>query len=219
MICLDGDTWEKIFYRVDARRRLEKELKDFSWLIGYNLKAYHKKEIVDLISKNVTPGKITMAIGNGLSDVPMLRRAHIGVVVRGEKPGEDVKDQADYVIGELRFLKRLLHHGVLGKRNSFKLENVLWYEILMFNMMPFVWYTMAIIFTGYHSSDLLFGESYTLPFLGAMAIVYSLIVYWSKRKADEDPVISEKRFSEDYVMSRDHGRSNTLFYLITLGGC
>lgn len=217
MICLNGEVWEKIFYRVDARNKLGDTLKDYTWFIGYNLKPYHKKEIIDLICKNVTPGKISMAIGNGLSDLPMLRRAHIGVVVRGERPGEDVKAQGDYVIGEFRFLKQLLHHGVLGKRNSFKFENVLWYEMLMFNMMPFVWYTMATLIDGSHTSNLPFGESYTLPFLSALAIFYAIIIYWNKRAADEDSYINDADFSKEYLQSREQGRSNTLALLVLTG--
>ena len=57
---------------------------------------------------------VTLAIGDGANDVEMIRTAHIGVGVIG-KEGTQAVNNADYAIGQFRFLTRLLL--VYGHRN------------------------------------------------------------------------------------------------------
>ena len=72
----------------------------------------YKASVVKLAKDN---GKwITLAIGDGANDVPMIMEAHIGIGVCG-KEGTQAVRSSDYAIGQFQFLKRLiLLHGRWG---------------------------------------------------------------------------------------------------------
>jgi P-type E1-E2 ATPase len=60
---------------------------------------------------------ISLAIGDGANDVPMIQAANVGVGIKG-KEGTQAARSSDYAIGQFRFLKRLmLVHGRRGYRN------------------------------------------------------------------------------------------------------
>ena len=71
-----------------------------------------KSKIVKLVK---THGKwITLAIGDGVNDVPMIMEAHIGVGIQGKEGSQAVRN-ADFSIGQFRFLdKLLLIYGRVG---------------------------------------------------------------------------------------------------------
>jgi len=57
---------------------------------------------------------ITLGIGDGANDVPMIMEAHIGIGIQG-KEGTQAVRSADYAIGQFRFLEKLLLvHGRNG---------------------------------------------------------------------------------------------------------
>lgn len=63
-----------------------------------------KSDIVALAKNN---GQwITMAVGDGANDVPMITEAHIGVGIRGRE-GTQAARAADYTIGKFKYLKVL----------------------------------------------------------------------------------------------------------------
>lgn len=73
-----------------------------------------KADIVGLSKKY--DKKITLSIGDGANDVPMIMTAHIGVGIRGKEGSQAVRS-ADYAIGQFRFLHNLLFvHGRWGYR-------------------------------------------------------------------------------------------------------
>ena len=68
-----------------------------------------KREVVKLIKD--TSGKVTLSIGDGANDVPMILEAHIGVGLYGEE-GIQAVQASDYALGEFRYLwELLLVHG------------------------------------------------------------------------------------------------------------
>jgi phospholipid-transporting ATPase len=73
-----------------------------------------KSQIVKLAKAE---GKwLTLSIGDGANDVPMIMEAHIGVGISG-KEGTQAVRSADYSIGQFQFLQRLLLvHGRYGYR-------------------------------------------------------------------------------------------------------
>jgi len=63
---------------------------------------------------------ITLAVGDGANDVPMIMEAHIGVGIRG-KEGTQAARSADYTIGKFKHLKNLAFvHGRLGYKRVAK---------------------------------------------------------------------------------------------------
>lgn len=68
-----------------------------------------KSDIIALAKKNGP--WITLAVGDGSNDVPMLMEAHIGVGMRGNE-GNQAARAADYTLGKFKFLRILtLVHG------------------------------------------------------------------------------------------------------------
>ncbi len=61
------------------------------------------------------PAGRTLAIGDGANDVAMIQAADVGVGVAG-KEGRQAVNNADFAIGQFRFLARLLLvHGTLSQ--------------------------------------------------------------------------------------------------------
>jgi magnesium-transporting ATPase (P-type) len=71
-----------------------------------------KSKVVQLAK---THGKwVTLSIGDGANDVPMIMEAHIGVGIQG-KEGTQAVRSADFSIGQFRFLEKLLlSYGRIG---------------------------------------------------------------------------------------------------------
>lgn len=73
-----------------------------------------KADVVALAKRNGS--WITVSIGDGANDVPMIMEAHIGIGIRG-KEGTQAVRSADYAISQFFFLHRLiLVHGRWGYR-------------------------------------------------------------------------------------------------------
>ncbi|GLD95265.1 hypothetical protein PINS_up020842 [Pythium insidiosum] len=65
-----------------------------------------KEFLVDMV-RTQFPNKVTMAVGDGANDVPMIQRAHIGIGIAGEE-GAQAADSSDYSIPQFRFLQKLV---------------------------------------------------------------------------------------------------------------
>ncbi|KAA6389783.1 MAG: putative phospholipid-transporting ATPase IA [Streblomastix strix] len=63
-----------------------------------------KADVVDAIKGNTK--SITLAIGDGANDVPMIQKAHIGVGISGNE-GMQAFITSDYLIVQCRLISRL----------------------------------------------------------------------------------------------------------------
>ena len=66
-----------------------------------------KQSLVGLVKKDSVPKTTTLAIGDGAHDVSMIREADVGVGIIG-KEGRQAANNADFAIGQFKFLRRLL---------------------------------------------------------------------------------------------------------------
>ena len=57
--------------------------------------------------RRAQPELVTLAIGDGANDVPMIQRAHVGVGIFGLE-GAQAVNSADYALGQFRFLQELV---------------------------------------------------------------------------------------------------------------
>lgn len=75
------------------------------------------KQKAEVVKLALTNGKwITLSIGDGANDVPMILTANIGIGIAG-KEGTQAVRSADYALGQFQFLKKILFsHGRWGYR-------------------------------------------------------------------------------------------------------
>ena len=90
---------------------------------------------------------VTLAIGDGANDVEMIRTAHIGVGVIG-KEGTQAVNNADYAIGQFRFLTRLiLVYGHRNYRGITLASLLIFYKNILFTLIQYL-YTFICGFSG-----------------------------------------------------------------------
>jgi len=82
--------------------------------------------------KNWYPDKISLAIGDGANDVPMLMEAHIGIGIAGRE-GMQAARSSDYAIGQFKHLKNLLfYHGREAYRRNSDIVSYNFYKNLLY---------------------------------------------------------------------------------------
>jgi magnesium-transporting ATPase (P-type) len=83
-----------------------------------------KASVVKLVTEPTlmfSPGNISLAIGDGANDVPMIQAANVGIGISG-KEGRQAVLSSDYSFAQFRFLKRLvLVHGNYSYKRISKL--------------------------------------------------------------------------------------------------
>ena len=84
-----------------------------------------KANIVRMVKEGITPSPVTLSIGDGANDVPMIQEAHLGVGISG-KEGKQAVNASDVAIAQFRFLQRLLL--VHGRWNYRRLSTVVLYS-------------------------------------------------------------------------------------------
>lgn len=92
---------------LDHRRRVLRIGQLCRSIIACRLTPLQKQQLVGLVKTDTKPKAITLAIGDGANDVSMIREADVGVGIIG-KEGRQAANNADFAIGQFKFLKRLL---------------------------------------------------------------------------------------------------------------
>lgn len=94
-----------------------------------------KKDVVNLVKTYC--GAVTLSIGDGANDVPMILEAHIGVGLYGEE-GIQAVQASDYALGEFRFLwELLLVHGRFNYIRQSEMILYFFYKNLVFTLPQF----------------------------------------------------------------------------------
>jgi phospholipid-transporting ATPase len=101
-----------------------------------------KREVCLLVKDNMPHKPVTLSIGDGANDVPMILAAHIGVGIRGLE-GQQAAMSADYAIAQFRYLERLiLLHGTWSYRRVSHLICYFLYKNIVFSFPQFIWTLM-----------------------------------------------------------------------------
>jgi phospholipid-translocating ATPase len=103
-----------------------------------------KSFVVNMVKRS---GHITLAIGDGGNDVPMLQAAHVGVGIKGLE-GSQAKLAADFAIGQFRFLSKLIlvHGHTAFQRTAMIVQQSFWKTVLIAWVQ--VLYNMSTDFSG-----------------------------------------------------------------------
>ncbi|KAG5493999.1 hypothetical protein JKF63_01832 [Porcisia hertigi] len=90
---------------------------------------FHKSYVVNVVRR---AGHITLAIGDGGNDVPMLQAAHVGVGVKGRE-GSEAQLASDFAIGQFCFLSKLLlvHGHTAYQRTAMIVQQSFWKTVLI----------------------------------------------------------------------------------------
>eukprot|EP00927_Polykrikos_kofoidii_P019921 TRINITY_DN1934_c0_g2_i1.p1 TRINITY_DN1934_c0_g2~~TRINITY_DN1934_c0_g2_i1.p1 ORF type:complete len:1724 (-),score=346.37 TRINITY_DN1934_c0_g2_i1:58-5175(-) len=121
-LVLTGSALEKISAD-GSRHQLLKVAMRCSVVIACRLSPLQKAELVSLVrAKAKAPGvmsqPVTLAIGDGANDVPMIHAAQVGVGIYGRE-GMQAANASDFAIAQFQYLSRLLLvHGRWNYRRS-----------------------------------------------------------------------------------------------------
>mmetsp|Transcript_30701 Transcript_30701/g.77025 ORF Transcript_30701/g.77025 Transcript_30701/m.77025 type:complete len:1146 (-) Transcript_30701:11-3448(-) len=120
-----------------------------------------KRQVVELVQREM--GEISLAVGDGANDVPMIQAAEIGVGIRG-KEGMQAALSSDYSIGQFRFLKRLLLvHGHWNYKRIAFLVCYFFYKNFVISFIPF-WFAIDNHFSGQPFFDAWLRRGYNVLF-------------------------------------------------------
>ena len=95
-------------------------------VVACRLTPMQKRELVALVKNETKPLATTLAIGDGANDVSMILEANVGVGIFG-KEGRQAANNADFAIGEFKFLRRLLL--LHGRYNYIRQSTVFLYSM------------------------------------------------------------------------------------------
>jgi magnesium-transporting ATPase (P-type) len=109
-LVLDGTTVQFAMANKDCRKLIFDLGINSRACVCARLSPMQKLELVKLV-RHHAPHAITLSVGDGANDVPMIYGAHVGVAVRG-KEGTQAVQASDVAISQFRFLAKLLQcHG------------------------------------------------------------------------------------------------------------
>eukprot|EP01013_Petalomonas_cantuscygni_P001738 TRINITY_DN11768_c0_g1_i1.p1 TRINITY_DN11768_c0_g1~~TRINITY_DN11768_c0_g1_i1.p1 ORF type:complete len:2407 (-),score=325.31 TRINITY_DN11768_c0_g1_i1:206-7426(-) len=177
-LVMHGNAMERLLYEADedGHKAVREEALDLlygvlvscSSVVCCRVSPLQKAQMVSLVRRKV-PNAITLAIGDGANDVPMIQAAHIGIGISGME-GQQAANTADYAIGQFRFLTRLLFvHGHWNYRRLSRLILFSFYKniVLYMTQFMFVWFN--------HSGQSLY-ESWTITFFNVLFVSFPVFV-------------------------------------------
>ena len=181
--------------------------KDAESVICCRVSPLQKSQVVKMM-KNYDSKSITLAIGDGGNDVPMIMEAHIGVGIYGEE-GLRAVQSSDYAIGEFKVLRELLFsHGRMNNVRNSECIHYFFYKNFVETFSHFI-FGFFSNFTGQTIIDDWFITLYNLLFtslpLGTKAIldtdvtrddgkvIYKLLPFIYKENR-EDPIFTIPKF-------------------------
>eukprot|EP00340_Litonotus_pictus_P008976 CAMPEP_0170518900 /NCGR_PEP_ID=MMETSP0209-20121228/4493_1 /TAXON_ID=665100 ORGANISM="Litonotus pictus, Strain P1" /NCGR_SAMPLE_ID=MMETSP0209 /ASSEMBLY_ACC=CAM_ASM_000301 /LENGTH=1203 /DNA_ID=CAMNT_0010804651 /DNA_START=222 /DNA_END=3830 /DNA_ORIENTATION=+ len=141
-----------------------------------------KSQVVKLAQTNGT--WITLSIGDGANDVPMILTANIGIGISG-KEGTQAVRSADYALGQFQFLRQIVMvHGRLGYK---RISSFIFYYFYKNILLVFVEMYFAI-FSGF-SGMIFFPDFLPLLYNALWTSWPCMFAYSIERDADEETSI------------------------------
>jgi len=147
-VVIDGASLAKVLDdEAPGIKQLFVELTAFcSSVVCCRVSPKQKADVVEVVRVD-KPEAVTLAIGDGANDVPMIQAAHVGIGISGME-GQQAANTADYAIGQFRFLHRLtLVHGRSNYQRLCLLIRYFFYKNALVVLTQF-WYVFFNLFTG-----------------------------------------------------------------------
>eukprot|EP00405_Crypthecodinium_cohnii_P042710 CAMPEP_0206559476 /NCGR_PEP_ID=MMETSP0325_2-20121206/20417_1 /ASSEMBLY_ACC=CAM_ASM_000347 /TAXON_ID=2866 /ORGANISM="Crypthecodinium cohnii, Strain Seligo" /LENGTH=944 /DNA_ID=CAMNT_0054060985 /DNA_START=14 /DNA_END=2849 /DNA_ORIENTATION=- len=116
-------------------------------VIACRVSPLQKAWMVKLVRTGIAPQPVTLSIGDGANDVPMIQEAQVGVGISGRE-GRQAVNAADFAIAQFRYLQRLLLiHGRLDYRRMCKFILYSFWKNAVLTLLLF-YYTFISGFSG-----------------------------------------------------------------------
>jgi len=151
-LVVDGKTLEVIFDKMLGEDT--SELQSIFWALAPKMVSVTCCRVSPDMKASVTRGMknhpskpVTLAIGDGANDVPMIQAAHVGIGIIGVE-GRQAVQASDYAMGQFKFLQPLLF--VHGRWNYIRNTYVVvysFYKNLVFAPTQY-WFTFTNAFSG-----------------------------------------------------------------------
>jgi len=106
-VMVTGAALELIFGDVALKGRFLDLAKACSVVIACRVSPLQKAQMVRLVREGVKPTPVTLSVGDGANDVPMIQEAQVGVGIAGRE-GRQAVNNSDFAIGQFSYLQRLL---------------------------------------------------------------------------------------------------------------
>ena len=137
---------------------------------------------------------VTLAIGDGANDVPMIQQAQVGVGVCGRE-GRQAVNSSDFAVSQFKHLKRLLIvHGRWNYRRICKVILYSFYKNITLTLVLFYY----SFYTGYSGTSLFESTSYML-FNVCFCSLPIIAVGWFDKDMSEETVLA---FPEMFISGR-----------------
>jgi phospholipid-transporting ATPase len=131
-----------------------------------------KSSVVSMI-KDRLKGKVTLSIGDGANDVPMIRSAHVGIGIIG-KEGLQAVMASDYAISQFKFLQNLLLvHGQWSYRRISVLICYSFYKNVIASIIN-ICFAFVSAFSGQIYYDATISSGYNLIFTSVPVLFVSV---------------------------------------------
>eukprot|EP00826_Nyctotherus_ovalis_P052696 TRINITY_DN673_c0_g1_i2.p1 TRINITY_DN673_c0_g1~~TRINITY_DN673_c0_g1_i2.p1 ORF type:complete len:974 (-),score=267.29 TRINITY_DN673_c0_g1_i2:180-2690(-) len=171
-LLITGMLVEKLIANREAKDEFIKFAKKCKAVVCCRTTANQKATVVRAM-KEACPGEITLSIGDGGNDVPMINEAHVGVGVYG-KEGMQAVQSADYAIGEFQCLWNLLMvHGRLCYLRITELILYFFYKNFVFTL-PQMFFAFWCSYSGQTYYESWYISCYNLVFTSLPLLIKAL---------------------------------------------
>eukprot|EP00831_Metopus_contortus_P067497 TRINITY_DN6024_c0_g1_i3.p1 TRINITY_DN6024_c0_g1~~TRINITY_DN6024_c0_g1_i3.p1 ORF type:complete len:735 (-),score=91.35 TRINITY_DN6024_c0_g1_i3:486-2690(-) len=164
-----------------------------------------QKATVVRAMKEANPTEITLSIGDGGNDVPMINEAHVGVGIYG-KEGMQAAQSGDYAIGEFQCLWNLLMiHGRLAYLRIAEMILYFFYKNAVFTL-PQFYFAFLSGFSGQTIYDSWYISMYNL-FFTCFPLLFKALLEHDVHHIQDRRLPLNKIFPKLYYV----GQSNQIF--------
>jgi phospholipid-transporting ATPase len=173
-LVVDGESLIYITREEELTQMLMSVTRHCVAVIACRVSPKQKADVVALVKNNVIPTPMTLSIGDGANDVPMIQEAHVGIGISGNEGMQAVR-ASDYAIAQFRFLENLLlQHGRMNYKRIAVVILYSFYKNCVLVTMLF-WFNF---FNGFSGSALLNGNvqaMYNVIFTSFPIIIYGIL--------------------------------------------